>query len=273
MTSSPVPPDRPRRPLVARLGAAAGKVALITAIVAGLSGGWWAYRYAYTGEVLDAYPTRYIGVYQPLKKGYDYEHYYTSFYPIALLKEPSRAMALSDLPNLDPKGNTFFTILYSEIWGDHWGYFSGASKLEKDWPKRILFVFAFPISLYFVYRVWKGLVTTVRDAIVTRTLVSPATLFAGTAFLGAALFVYWQGHAGLLPGKNSTIKYLYVAWMTPYAIAVAFRGRFGSRTFHAALGLIVLTFMAALPVCIHWPDIGVLEGMIAPAAPLDPEVN
>lgn len=250
------------RPLGRRLALVGAKAVAISAVVATLAGGWWVFRYVETGEVLDAYPQRYVGVYQPLKKNYDYRHYYTSFYLGALLKEPSRRMAVSDLPNLDPKGNTFFTILYSEIWADHWGYFSGSTREEKVWPKRLLLGLALPLSVYFVYRVLRGLVLTVYDAAVTRKLFSPANLVAGIALLGAGLFVYWQGHAGLLPGKNSTIKFLYVAWMTPYAIAVAFRGNWRTRGFHVALASILLVFMAALPMALHWPNLAAFDPIL-----------
>ncbi len=234
-----------------RLGA---KLAVVTLVTASLSAGWWAYRYAQTGEVLDAYDHRYVDPYQPLKEDFDYVHYYSSFYFGKLLDVPSRADVPIG-PGTNPKGNSFWTQLYSDFWGDHFLYFSGKKHgvEQKLWVKRILFVVALPLSILLALGIVTGTIRALREAIRRRDPLDP-TLFMAAAFWGGfLLFVYWQGTAGLLPGKNSSIKFLYIAWAVPFGVGTAASQRIGSGLYWIGVALTVAAACVGLPVSLHWP--------------------
>jgi hypothetical protein len=239
-------------PLWRRLLGACGRLAMIGAVVGVLSGAWWVFRYVETGELMNAYKEEYVEPFQPLKKELDYKHYYTSFHFRELLEHPSRDMSGSNEPSLNPLGNTFHTIFYSEVWGDHWNYFNGGKNNAetKTWLKRVLFVVALPLSVLFVALLGFGVIRALVRAIRTRRFVTPETVMPVVACVGWALFVYWQGHSGLLPGKNSTIKFLYVAYVVPYAIATAFAFRPRERLFHFLTGYILLVFCVSMPIAI-----------------------
>ncbi len=240
------------RALGIRIARAAGRLAVIGAIVATLAGTWWVLRYAETGTVFGAYVESYVEHFEPYKKGFDYRHYYTSFHFVGLLEKPNRDMSGSNEPSNNLLGNTFPTILYSEIWGDHWLYFSGGSTNSdpKMWWKRVLFVAALPLSVLFMAMLAVGLVRTTVAWVKRRFRFSTDMLIAAMACAGFGLFVYWQGHSGLLPGKNSTIKFIYFAYVAPFAIATAFGRRFRERTFHAMVAYTLLVFALSLPIAI-----------------------
>jgi len=239
------------RSLVKSLLAAIGRVALIGALTATIAGAWYGFRYYETGAIFDAYKESYVDDFQPYKQRFDYAHYYGSFHFLSLLTNPNRNMSGNDRPSENRLGNTFPTIVYSEIWGDHWLYFSGPTQAAdpKAWVKRIAFLVALPLSVAFIAMLAVGLIRTAVRA-VRRRVTSREVLMATMAVLGFGLFVYWQGHAGLLPGKNSTIKFLYFAYVAPYAIATAFGIRPRERTFHLFVGAILLTFVVTVPIAI-----------------------
>jgi hypothetical protein len=104
---------------------------------------------------------------------------------------------------------------------------------------------------------WFGIVTgTIRsvvDAVRRRILLHP-TLFMAAAFWGGFLiFVTWQGTAGLLPGKNSSIKFLYIAWAVPFGVGTAAAQPIGGRLYGVLFVLEILVALAAVPVSLHWP--------------------
>ena len=79
-------------------------------------------------------------------------------------------------------------------------------------------------------------------------------LFMAAAFWGGFLiFVAWQGTAGLLPGKNSSIKFMYIAWAVPFGVGTAAAQPISNRLFWVVLGLELLVAIAALPVSLNWP--------------------
>ena len=53
--------------------------------------------------------------------------YFTTFHVDELLQSPNRKMAGGTTKIFDnnPHANSFFTLFYSEVWADHWLYFSG----------------------------------------------------------------------------------------------------------------------------------------------------
>ena len=68
--------------------------------------------------------------------------------------------------------------------------------------------------------------------------------------LGFATFMLWQGTYGLLPGKQSTIKWIYFAHAAPFFIpAVVVGARSLGRAGRWALGAtIAAIFALALPI-------------------------
>ncbi len=237
-----------------------GRAAAVTLIVGVISSSWYVYRYARTGHVMNAYVDNYLKPFQPLKKDYDFRKYYTTFYYSKLLDTPNRhstgTFTGKEKPSLHPMANTFFTIFYSETWGDHWLYFSGPRyQDEKIWPKRVLLVVALPLTLFlvlgFVVGVGRSLVHAVRE----REWISPRTATVAMAVGGFALYLYWQSGPALLPGKNSTIKFLYVAFLIPYLVAIALWFRPRVRLYNALVALSLLVYAAALPVSTYWPTI------------------
>jgi len=243
--------SRAARPLYLRSVNAALRVAAIAAVTASLAGSWWVFRYVETGEILDAYAEPYIEHFEPFRKNFDYRHYYTSFYFPKLIEKPNREMSGSNEPSDNIYGNTFPTIVYSEIWGDHWLYFSqDASQTDqKAWEKRVVFVLALPLSIAVIVLLFAGIGRAAVRAVRTRDL-SPHVVLPAIACVGWALFVYWQGHSGLLPGKNSTIKFLYFAYVTPYAIFTAFDFRPRERLFHWMVAGTLIVFAATLPIAL-----------------------
>lgn len=230
------------------------KLAAVCLIVASLSGAWWVYRYQHTGEVMDAYDHRYVDQYQPLKESFDYGHYYTSFYFGKLLDVPSRADVPKG-PGTNPKGNSFWTQLYSDFWGDHYLYFSGSKHgvERKLWPKRVLFVLALPLSILLWIGVITGTLRALREAIRRKGVLYPELFMAAAFWGGFLIFVAWQGTAGLLPGKNSSIKFMYIAWAVPFGVGTAAAQPIANRLFWAVLVIELLVAVAALPVSLNWP--------------------
>jgi len=230
------------------------KVAVVSLIAVALSSSWWVFRYAHTGEVLNAYQDGYIVRFAPLKEDYDYTHYYTSFYFDQLLEVPNRA-TFGHRPSLYPKHNSFWTQLYSEFWGDHYLYFSGPknSVEAKLWVKRVLFVVALPLS----FLMWLGTITgtlrAIADAVRRRIFLHPALFMSAIFWGGFLLFLTWQGTAGLLPGKNSTIKFLYIAWLVPFGIGTAASQHIGPRLFWILLVLELAVLIAAFPMSLNIP--------------------
>lgn len=228
------------------------KVALVSVIAATLSGSWWAYRYIHTGTVMDAYKHRYMKPYQPLKEDYDYVHYYSTFYFTDLLDVPSRADVPRG-PGTHPKGNSFWTQLYSEFWGDHFLQFSGPKmRVEgKLWVKRILFVLALPLSILVWLGIMRGTLRAAADAIRRRVLLHPRLSMAVAFWGGFLLFMAWQGTAGLLPGKNSTIKFIYISWAIPFGVGTAATVETGKRLAWVLFVLELAVAFVAIPMSLN----------------------
>jgi hypothetical protein len=68
----------------------------------------------------------------------------------------------------------------------------------------------------------------------------------------AALYLWWQTHPGLLPGKNSTVKFIYIAYAIPFGLAMCMSYRMGRREYRVLLPLALLTFVLAAPIAVYW---------------------
>lgn len=233
------------------------RCAAIIVVVGTISLSWFGYRYAVTGQLGGAYNAKYIERYARYRAGFDFLHYFGSFYPRALAERPNRTINELDRQNDWPENryaNSFLTTLHSEIWGDHWLYVSGpVGEEHKLWPKRVMLVAAMPILLL----VPLGLLRTAAAGI----RAGPRRIFAQRETLalvlllcvGAALYLYWQTGSGLLPGKNSTIKFIYFAYLVPVAAILALRRPVSSRAATALTWYAAVLYSASLPVALFVP--------------------
>ena len=229
-----------------------------TVIVGGLMAAWPGYQYAVAGRLVAVHNERYIRPFLPHRAGFDLVGYFTSFHYLDLLRQPNRWINhLSDEPSRfrNPYGNSFWTLAFSEFWGDHWLYFSGArtGRDGKVWPKRFLFVVALPLTVFWGLALMVGLARLARDLARRRNLRFSVLLLWGLVALGAAGYVYFLTHGGLLPGKNSTVKFIYVSYLVP-ALAVLATPRQPSPTvFMVGSFYVLMVFAFALPLALHWP--------------------
>jgi hypothetical protein len=76
----------------------------------------------------------------------------------------------------------------------------------------------------------------------------------GIAGLGVLLYLYWQTGPALLPGKNSTIKFVYVASLFGPTIALLFTRRLKVAAFNLLTCYFLILFVVALPVAMFWPS-------------------
>ena len=203
-------------------------------VVAVFAGAWLGYRAYEANVVLDAYRDAYIEPYEAHREGFDFPRYFTRFHPRALYQRPNRHLVdlyqgpASSWDN--PYANSFLTIAYSEFWGDHWLYLSGPRlKERKLWEKRAVLVAAAPYSAVLGGRWLWGMglvgaetVRRLRDRDLAEGLADARLGMLAMLLAGLALYLYWQTGDALLPGKHSTIKFLYNAHLVPFGIALAF---------------------------------------------------
>jgi hypothetical protein len=249
------------------------RAAALLTIVGVLSGSWYIYRWHATGQVTNAYRDRYIETFAKRRPGFDFVAYFTTFYAGELLKAPSRKMAggTTNIFDNNAHANSFFTLLYSEVWADHWLYFSGKKDREgKLWPKRTVLTLALatpPAVVLLAFGFVRDLVRRSRRALadakgknVWARLAGLAKqlevdfVLLGIAGLGCLLYLYWQTGPALLPGKNSTIKFVYVASLVGPTLALLFRQRLRPLSFNLLASYFLLLFIVALPVAMFWPS-------------------
>lgn len=239
------------------------RATLVSAIVVPLALAWPVYRWNTTKKVGFVAEDRYIAMYEPYRKGFDFVHYFTSFYPLELLGTPNRKLGDPSIDHPDhfnPYANSFFTVAFSNVWGDHWLYFSGKVYGEqKLWPKRVCLLAALPLAPLFLFRPLLWLLQLAKrppsGARGFGRLNAHLPQLAALAVLvgGAAAFLYWQTGSGLLPGKNSTIKFLYNAYLYPFALSLLFFAPLGKRSFNVWVVYVTLLFGFAFPVSMWWP--------------------
>ena len=249
------------------------RLALVGSIVAVLSLSWYVYRWKMSGEVTNAYRTGYISKFEKRKANFDYLAYYTSLNLKDLILDPSRKMGdgSASVYADTPLANSFFTLLYSEIWGDQWLYFSGPKmKDNKVVAKRALLTSAllvppimlglFALSLWALVGSIRKKATEVRGSPFLKRVaavlseIEPQLVLLSIVVLGAALFIAWQGGPALLPGKNSTVKFIYIATLFPPAIAFAFGRRLKPLTFNLLSSYFFILYVVAFPFAMYWPS-------------------
>jgi len=257
-----------------RPGRLVPRAVLLISIIGVLSGSWYVYRWHESGAVTNAYRDRYIEKYASRRPGFDWVGYFTTLHVRDLLETPNRKFPNSSVSMYanNPHANSFFTLLHSEVWGDHWLYFSSSNRARegKLWPKRVLLAAALPmlaigpaLSLAYAWdvvrrirRSWSELSLASRLTKV-RELISRFELdlvLLGIAGLGALLYLYWQTGPALLPGKNSTIKFIYIASLCGPAIALLFRRRPSAITFNLLSGYLLVLCLVSLPFVMFWPS-------------------
>jgi hypothetical protein len=247
------------------------RAALLITLVGVMSTGWYVYRWRASGEVTNAYRTGYIARFEARRANFDYVSYFTKLNLRDLISDPSRRMEKGgDSVYADtPLANSFFTLLYSEVWGDQWLYFSGPRMRDyKVWPKRVILSVALLVPVIviglggtFLWHLavraralalsapppwWQRLRSMLRE-------LEPELVLLSLAGLGAALFVYWQAGPALLPGKNSTVKFIYIASLFPPAIALLFRRPLPALIFNLLSAYFLILYIAAFPIAMYWP--------------------
>jgi hypothetical protein len=248
------------------------KLALVGVLVGVMSSGWYIYRWQQSGELTNAYRTGYIAQFEKRRESFSFSKYYLSFKLADLLDNPSRQVddgGESVYPNT-PLADSFFSLLHSEIWGDQWQYFSGPKgKDYKVWPKRLIAACALlvpPIMiglggmlLWDMQRRAREQLRATKDRQPLQRLLELASMFEkelvllAITTLGAALFVYWQAGPALLPGNNSTVKFIYIATLFPPALALIFSRPLAPVTFNLLAGYFWFLYLAAFPFAMYWP--------------------
>ncbi len=250
--------------LTSHLGGAAlaRRVAVVAIVTAVLAGAWTACRGVSSGSWHAAYPRGYIERFD--RRDFDYLSYLTTFYPRELVRIPNRQVNRLDAANFArgeyaPRNrfaNSFFTTLYSETWGDHWLYFSGRRAVDrKVWAKRVLFVVALPLVPLLAWRMLRAAASIVRAAVQhgRAAVFDPHAALLLHFAAGAALFLYWQLGSALSPGKQSGIKFVYVAYLYAPAVTLCFVPPIRQRFARAWAAFLAVLFVAALPVAIYIP--------------------
>jgi hypothetical protein len=239
------------RPQIGRFVARAAPLMILVGL---LSTTWYVYRWRRAHVVLDAYNHSYIDDYQKYKPGFDFKAYFTTFYFKDLLHTPNRKLYLED-PDAEPGknryANSFFTLAYSEMWGDQWLYFSGRGE-EKLWEKRVILVGGMPLTLFLLAAWPLGLFRTVREVVRRRRWVTRRTIVLVMTLGAALLYLVWQTHPGLTPGKNSSVKFIYIAYAVPFVLTMCMSFRMRRREYRLMLPLSLLTFALAAPISFYW---------------------
>jgi hypothetical protein len=223
------------------------------AVTAALAGAWPAYQITQQGRLSDVYLDSYLEPYLPHRPGFDRVNYFLSFYPGDLLVIPNRNVRDLDVVNDEfhnKYGNSFWTLLYAETWSDHWLYFSGRYQVEnKIWPKRVMLFAALGTIPLLLLGFARGVRLSMQR--IRRWRSEPewdkALFMLGLLALGVAMYLMWHLTDGLTPGKNSSVKFIYNAYLYPVGLAIAFLGPL--RRFEDKLwpGYAILLFVVSLP--------------------------
>jgi hypothetical protein len=248
-----------------------GRAVLVITLVGALSASWYVARWRKTGDVLASVPAEVTAVYEPLRRDFSYAHYFLSFYPAQLWENPNlgfgEARAGADARSAPV--NSFFTLLHSEVWGDHWLSFSGPKQKDtKAWAKRVSISTAIlapvmALLLFFAWlwsfgkrssKLWQAGGSTPRERLRSiGTHLETELVLGAISVLGAALFVWWQAGPALLPGDQSSLKFIHVAAFFPPAIALLLSRPLEKRPALLLAGYALVLFMAAFPVAMYYP--------------------
>ena len=238
----------------------AQRVFVFCAIVAIPISSWWAIRYLKTNQFVNIADPAYYENYHSRRDQTDLDYYIdysTTFYFKQLLILPNRNFdaLLSYSPDWKTSlNNSFWTVAYSDFWGDHWLYFSGPQFFEgKLWPKRILFVYALPTTILLLVGFMLSAISQVIQGFRNKWKITSLNIATILAIAGFGLWFFWQTFIALEPGKNSGIKFIYNAYYVPFAIPVALVAITQSSKIHnIALVLSFLLYILALPISIYW---------------------
>ena len=248
-----------------------GRAVLVISLVGALSASWYVARWQKSGVVLTSVPAEVSAVYEPLRHDFSYAHYFLSFYPAQLLDDPNVGFGAAP-PGTNARSapvNSFLTLLHSEVWGDHWLSFSGAKQKDtKVWAKRISMgtaLLAPVITLLLLVawlwsfgkrssKLWQAGGTTLANRLRTLGVTLETELVLGAiSVLGAALFVWWQTGPALLPGDQSSLKFIHVAAFFPPAIALLLSRPIAKPATVLLAAYALVLFMAAFPVAMYYP--------------------
>jgi hypothetical protein len=233
---------------------------LAAATVAGLCViAWPVYQIANLGHLAPVYSQTYTERYEPAREDFNVPGYFASFYIVDLLRRPNYRVNEFDDTNDEfhkRHGNSFWTLLYSETWGDHWLHFSGPVKAERrSVVKRIALAAALPTIPWLGFRLFvglRGVFERVRSRDAERDIWLLLTAFLA---LGVGLYLHWQLGDGLSPGKNSAVKFIYNAYLFPVALLLCFSTPVAPRTRKVALGYALLLFAATLAFSVFVPGL------------------
>jgi hypothetical protein len=247
------------------------KLALIVTLLLSLSLGWYIYRWKSCGEPTSVFPTADRIRAGQTPSNATLRQYYATFKVRELIDPPSRKpLRRGRAITLDPPAtSSFFTLLFSEIWGDQWLNFSGSPRDVKLWPKRLSMTCALlvpPIIAglggLFLWDLFRRAKTEllaqkgrsfVRAALeVAATLEQELVLLTITA-LSAALFVYWQGGPALSPDESSSLKFIHIATLFPPVLALVFSRHLERDSFSLLSGYFLVVFIATFPLAMYWP--------------------
>jgi hypothetical protein len=252
---------------------ALARAALVVSLIGVLSTGWYVLRWSQTGAVLASVRDEVTEQYRPLRAGFPYVRYFRSFYIGELWETPNDGFGAT-AEGADPRqahANSFPTLVHSEVWGDHWLSFSGPKNNEtKAWPKRIsVAVAAFtPLVTLLMLAAWlwsfgvrvrQNWRTTGATSAFGRLKKLAATFeielaLSAICLIGVASYLWWQTGPALMPGTNSSVKFIHMAAFLPAAIALPLT-RPPERWLTMLLGAYLLVlFCAAFPVAMYWPD-------------------
>lgn len=267
ITVMAIPPiiyrDQPKRALARILAA--------TAVAMLVAGSWTGYQFVRLGGLAPTYNPRHLEKYIPARASFDRLEYLQSFHPWELLHIPNRRLRTLDANPIsfdNRYANSFWTLAYSETWGDHWLYFSGRyGRDDKIWAKRALLGAALPTTAIVASLGAVGITSLLRRRQRPRRwhLDAPWMILAAIAGSGLAAFLYWHLTAGLTPGKNSSVKFIYVAYLAPIIVAATVAPtRKASAWLRTWLGAYaILLFVIALPFVVYIPR--VLLDCLAPS--------
>jgi len=222
---------------------------------------WWAIRFQKTAHWINiSTPTvheKYSSRQNSLRYDF-YLEYLTTFYYKQLIQIPNRyfaEIAPGDSTNwVDSLNNSLWTVAYSDFWGDHWLYYSGPKYIEgKLWPKRILFVFALPITVAVFLSFTKNAALELIKIFRNKLSIDYFGLSTLIVIAGFGIWLFWQTFLALEPGKISTNKFIYNAYYIPFVIPVALANISKAPRFMAICHVTsIILYMLTLPISIYW---------------------
>lgn len=175
----------------------------LLAVVVAASSHYYGVNYLRTGHLISQpIITPYYQKHAQAAKDFDRVSMFTNMDFGALLEEPNREAPFKPY-------DAFWPRLYGDMWGDHWLFFSGANRTEnRPLVKKAVFVAAAPFTLAYLLLPLAYGVAAGRRLLSGRMpdlFQSSGLMFAG-GLLALVTFVWSEPE----PGKNSTVKFIYI---------------------------------------------------------------